>query len=178
MKVDPKRIRNFGVSPTGVRAVIEAWGEIFTVPGGERRRPQPHAQPGVAERDPAWSPDGKSIAYFSDASGEYELQIRDQTGTGETKKIALEPSFYYSPVWSPDCTKIAFSDKRLNLWYVDVAKGTPIKVDTDHYEGASFNATWSPDSKWLAYTKQLPNHLHAVFIYSSIRRRRSRSPTG
>ena len=122
--------------------------------------------PASAERDPAWSPDGKWIACFSDASGEYGLEIRDQTGTGEMKKIALEPSFYYSPVWSPDSTRIAFSDKRLNLWYVDVAKGTPIKVDTDHYEGASFNATWAPDSKRLAYTKQLPNYLHAVVMFS------------
>ena len=69
-------------------------------------------------------------------------------------------------MWSPDSTRIAFSDKRLGLWYVDVAKGAPVKVDSDYYEGASFNAAWAPDSKWLAYTKQLPNHLHAVVIYS------------
>ncbi len=166
VKVDPKRIRNFGVSPSGVRAVMEAWGEIFTVPVEKGDVRNLTHSPASAERDPAWSPDGKWIACFSDASGEYGLEIRDQTGTGEMKKIALEPSFYYSPVWSPDSTRIAFSDKRLNLWYVDVAKGTPIKVDTDHYEGASFNATWAPDSKWLAYTKQLPNYLHAVVMYS------------
>ena len=166
VKVDPKRIRNFGVSPSGVRAVMEAWGEIFTVPVEKGDVRNVTHSPASAERDPAWSPDGKWIACFSDASGEYGLEIRDQTGTGEMKKIALEPSFYYSPVWSPDSTRIAFSDKRLNLWYVDVAKGTPIKVDTDHYEGASFNATWAPDSKWLAYTKQLPNYLHAVVMFS------------
>jgi tricorn protease len=166
VKVDPKRVHNFGVSPSGIRAVMEAWGEIFTVPveKGDVRNLTHSAA--VAERDPAWSPDGKWIACFSDASGEYGLEIRDQTGTGETKKIALEPSFYYTPVWSPDSTKIAFSDKRLNLWYVDVAKGTPVKVDTDYYEGASFNAAWAPDSKWLTYTKQLPSHLHAVVLYS------------
>ena len=82
---------------------------------------------------------------------------------GEAKKIALGARrSIYSPVWSPDSKKIAYTDKRLNLWYVDVAKGTPVKVDTDYYEGASFDPAWSPDSKWLAYTKQLPNHLHAV----------------
>ena len=103
MKVDAKRIHNVGISPTGVRAVFEARGEIVTVPAekGDMRNLTNTA--GVAERDPAWSPDGKSIAYFSDESGEYELHIRDQTGLGEVKKIALEPSaFYYSPVWSPD----------------------------------------------------------------------------
>jgi tricorn protease len=166
VKVDPKRIHNFGVSPSGVRAVMEAWGEIFTVPVEKGDIRNLTHSPAVAERDPAWSPDGKRIAALSDASGEYGLEIRDQTGTGETKKIALEPSFYYSPVWSPDSSKIVFSDKRLNLWFVDVAKGAPVKVDVDYYEGASFNAVWAPDSKWLAYTKQLPNHLRAVFIYS------------
>jgi tricorn protease len=166
VKVDAKRIHNFSLSPSGVRAVMEAWGEIFTIPveKGDVRNLTHSAD--VAERDPAWSPDGKSIACFSDASGEYGLEIRDQTGTGETRKIALEPSFFYSPVWSPDSTKIAFSDKRLNIWYVDVAKRTPVKIDSDYYEGASFNVAWAPDSKWLAYTKQLPNHLHAVVMYS------------
>jgi len=79
----------------------------------------------VAERDPAWSPDGKSVADFSDASGEYNLEIRSQSGQGEVKKINLgnPPSFFYSPVWSPDSKKIAYSDKRVNLWYVDVEKG-------------------------------------------------------
>jgi tricorn protease len=166
VKVDPKRIRNFSLSPSGVRAVMEAWGEIFTIPvekGDVRNLTHSSA---VAERDPAWSPDGKRIACFSDASGEYALEIRDQAGTGETKRIALEPSFFYSPVWSPDSAKIAFSDKRLNLWYVDVAKGTPVRVDSDYYDGASFGVTWAPDNKWLAYTKQLPNYLHAVVIYS------------
>ena len=166
VKVDPKRIRNFGVSPSGVRAVMEAWGEIFTVPVEKGDVRNLTHSPASAERDPAWSPDGKWIACFSDASGEYALEIRDQTGSGETKKIALEPSFYYSPVWSPDSTRIAFSDKRLNLWYVDVARGTPVKLDTDYYEGAAFNAAWAPDSKWLAYTKQLPNYLRAVVMYS------------
>jgi len=167
VKVDPKRIRNFAVSPSGVRAVMEAWGEIFTVPLEKGDVRNLTHSPAIAERDPAWSPDGQRIAYFSDASGEYSLEIRDQAGTGEAKKIALERSFFYSPVWSPDSTRIAFSDKRLNLWYVDVATGTPVKIDSDYYEGAEFSVTWAPDSKWLAYTKQLPNHLHAVFLYST-----------
>ena len=90
MKVDPKRIHNFGVSPSGVRAVMEAWGEVFTVPVEKGDIRNLTHNPAVAERDPAWSPDGKSVACFSDASGEYGLEIRDQTGTGDTKKIALE----------------------------------------------------------------------------------------
>jgi tricorn protease len=167
-KVDPKRIRNFGISPTGARAVMEAWGEIFTVPSDKGDIRNLTRTPAVAERDPAWSPDGKSVAYFSDESGEYNLEVRDQSGQGQVKKIDLgnPPSFFYTPVWSPDSKKIAYTDKRLNLWYVDLEKGTPVKADTDYYEGAQFNQGWSPDSKWIVYTKQLPSHFHAVYVYS------------
>jgi tricorn protease len=167
-KVDPKRIHNFGISPSGKRAVMEAWGEIFTVPSDKGDIRNLTRTPTVAERDPAWSPDGKWIAYFSEASGEYNLEIRDQNGLGEVKKINLgnPPSFFYSPVWSPDSKKVAYSDKRLNVWYVDVEKGTPVKVDTDYYEGANFNVHWAPDSKWLVYSKQLPSYFHAVWVYS------------
>lgn len=168
VKVDPKRILNFGISPTGARAVMEAWGEIFTVPSDKGDIRNLTRTPAVAERDPAWSPDGKWVAYFSDASGEYNLEIRDQSGMGEVKKINLgnPPSFFYSPVWSPDSKKISYSDKRLNLWYVDVDKGTPVKADTDYYEGPQFNQGWSPDNKWIVYAKQLPNHFHAIYLYS------------
>jgi len=119
----------------------------------------------VAERDPAWSPDGKSIAYFSDEFGEYALHISDQAGSGAVKKINLgnPPSFFYGPLWSPDSKKIAYTDKRLNLWYVDVEKGAPVKVTTDRYDDptSAFNENWSPDSKWLAYGKLLENHMRA-----------------
>ena len=168
VKVDPKRIHNFGISPTGARAVVEAWGEIFTIPSDKGDIRNLTRTPAVAERDPAWSPDGKSVAYFSDASGEYNLEIRNQNGLGEVKKINLgnPPSFFYSPAWSPDSRKIAYSDKRLNLWYVDLDKGTPVKIDADYFEGPQFNQAWSPDNKWIVYTKQLPSHFHAVYVYS------------
>jgi len=163
-----KQIQNAQISPTGARAVFEAHGEIFTVPAekGDVRNITNSAA--VADRDPAWSPDGKSIAYFSDESGEYALHVRAQNGLGAVTKIDLgtPPSFFYSPNWSPDSKKITYSDKRLNIWYVDLEKKTPVRVDTDLYEGSNFGTVWSPDSKWLAYTKQLDNHLHAIFVYS------------
>jgi len=170
-KIQPNRIRFSAISPTGVRAVFGAHGEILTVPAEKGDIRNLTETPGIAERDPAWSPDGKSIAYFSDETGEYALHVRDQSGTGVVRKINLgnPPSFYYSPLWSPDSLKIAYTDKRLNLWYVDV-EGTkpPVHVETDTFAGPSykFNPSWSPDSKWIAYTKQLRNYLHAAFIYS------------
>jgi tricorn protease len=168
-KIEPRRIRSAAISPSGARAVFAARGEILTVPaekGDIRNLTQTTA---VVERDPAWSPDGKSVAYLSDDSGEYVLHIRNQNGMGEVRKIDLgsPPTFYYSPTWSPDSKKIAYTDKRLNVWYLDLEKKTPARVDTDTYGGPSqLNPVWSPDSRWLAYTKQLRNHLRAVFIYS------------
>jgi len=164
------RIQNAAISPTGVRAVFEARGEILTVPAEKGDVRNLTRTTAVAERDPAWSPDGKSIAFFSDESGEYALHVVDQSGLGSVKKINLgnPPSFFYAPLWSPDSKKIAYTDKRLNLWYVDVEKGTPVKVTSDRYEDPSstMTETWSPDSKWLTYAKFLENHMRNIFVYS------------
>ena len=167
-KIMPSDIIYAGISPTGARAVMEAHGEIYTVPAEKGDIRNITNSPAVADRDPSWSPDGKSIAYFSDESGEYALHISDQTGLGKVRVIDLgvPPSFFYRPTWSPDNRKIAYSDKRLNLWYVDLDHPTPVKVDTDRFDPARFEASWSPDSRWLAYTKRLENRLHAVFAYS------------
>jgi tricorn protease len=168
--IPAKEARNFALSPTGVRVVAEAHGEIFTLPGEKGDIRNLTKTPGTAERDPSWSPDGKSIAYFSDASGEYQLFIRDQDGLQPARVIDLgpDPSFFYSPRWSPDSKHIAFSDKRLRLWYVDAAGGKPVKIDTGLRGsfGASTELSWSPDSQWIAYTRDLENRLHAVFFYS------------
>jgi tricorn protease len=169
-KIEPDKIQSGVISPTGVRAVFAARGEIFTAPAEKGDVRDITNTTDVVERDPAWSPDGKSIAYFSDESGEYALHIRDQNGMGEVRKIDLgkPPTFYYSPHWSPDSRKIAYTDKRLNVWYVDIDKKTPVHVDSDSYTDPAhgLQVVWSPDSRWLAYTRQLKSHLHAVFAYS------------
>jgi tricorn protease len=165
-----QRISAYGISPTGARAVFEARGEILTVPADKGDIRNLTNTPGAAERDPAWSPDGKWIAYFSDESGEYELHVKAQDGVSPAKTISLgtPPSFFYKPTWSPDSKLVAYCDKRLNLWYVDIAKGTPVKVDTDYYDHPerSLDPRWSPDSRWITYTKRLPSQMHAVFAYS------------
>jgi tricorn protease len=164
------RITKANLSPTGARALFEARGEIFTVPAEKGEARNLTNTSGVAERDPAWSPDGKLIAYFSDESGEYQLHLAPQTGLGEVQKINLgdPPAFYYGPVWSPDSKKIVYSNSRLEICYLDLAQKTPKRIDKDtyHVPARGFNPSWSPDSKWIAYTKILKNHLRAVFVYS------------
>jgi len=164
------KVSNAAISPSGVRAVFEVHGEILTVPTDKGDIRNLTRTTGIAERDPAWSPDGKWIAYFSDESGEYALHISEQSGLGAVKKISLgnPPSYFYGPLWSPDSKKILYTDKRLNLWYVDVDKGTPVKVATDRFEDptSALSGTWSPDSRWITYAKFLENHLRAVCVYS------------
>jgi len=164
------RIQNVAISPTGARAVFEARGEILSVPAEKGNARNLTNSPGAADRDPAWSPDGKWIAYFSDESGEYALHFRDQTGMGEVKKVSLgtQPSYFYAPRFSPDSKRVLLTDKRLNIWYMDVEKGTMTKVDTNPFENPFqvLDPEWSPDSKWIVYTRQLKNRLCAVFAYS------------
>jgi tricorn protease len=169
-KVPAKAVDNTAISPSGARVVVEALGEIFTVPGEKGNTRNLTNTPAVAERDPAWSPDGKSIAYFSDASGEYALHIRDQEGLRAPKVIDLgpEPSFFYSPHWSPDSKHIAYADKHLRIWYVDVSGGKPVKIDAA-LRGGFGNRTelsWSPDSQWIAYSRDLQSQMRAIFLYS------------
>jgi len=168
-KVD-NEIASATLSPSGARAVFEAHGEVLTAPAEKGDIRNLTNTPGVMERDPSWSPDGKWIAYFSDESGEYQLFLKNPDGMGEARKISLgtPASFYYDPIWSPDSKKIVFSDKRLNLWYIDLAKGTPVKIDTDTYDAPqrTLNPVWSPDSRWVAYSKTLTSHMHAIFAYS------------
>ncbi|MGH7979608.1 MAG: S41 family peptidase, partial [Limisphaerales bacterium] len=180
-KVTAEMIQNLDISPTGKRAVIEAHGRILTVPAdkGDVRNLTPAS--GVANRGPSWSPDGNSVAWFSDESGEYELQIRDQLALHKIRTVKLDrrPSFYYDLAWSPDSQKIAYSDERQHLWYVNLTNGAPVRVGTDfYYEGHQFNAAWSADSRWLTYNRILPNMLHAVFVYSLATRKSTQITDG
>ncbi|MFL6274614.1 MAG: PDZ domain-containing protein [Blastocatellia bacterium] len=160
------RISNASLSPSGARAVFEARGEILSVPAEKGDPRNLTNTTSVMERDPSWSPDGRWIAYFSDESGEYALHLRSQNGMGDVKKINLgNRAFYYTPTWSPDSKKIAYADNHLNLWYVDIEKGTPVKVATST-RGRVNNVSWAPDSRWIAYTQPVESWYGAAFIYS------------
>ncbi|QKG54158.1 S41 family peptidase [Hymenobacter sp. BRD67] len=163
-------VRSTAISPTGMRAVVEARGDIFTVPAkkGESRN-LTHSD-GAHERYPAWSPDGTRIAYVSDASGEYQLMVQDQRGTKSAQSYSLgPPSFYFHPRWSPDSKKIAYTDKKLTLWYLDLASRKPVRVASDTYgpltNDDALAPAWSPDAQWLAYSQLMPNHLRTVYVY-------------
>jgi len=162
-------IRNSSLSPTGVRAAFEARGEIFTVPvekGDYRNLTQ---SSGAHDRSPAWSPDGARLAWLSDASGEYQLMLGDPLGLTTPKAVALpSTAFFSAPVWSPDGAQILLQDNHRNLWTIEVSTGNATKIDTDNYPDPtrSFDAGWSPDSKWISYSKNLPSHLRAIFVYS------------
>lgn len=162
-------IRSSSLSPTGMRAAFEARGDIFTVAAekGDYRNITQTA--GVHDRNPVWSPDGSKLAWFSDATGEYQLMIGDPTGANKPHTIALPSTAYFSePQWSPNGTDILLEDNHLNLWTIDVASGKATKIDTDPYPaaGREFNAAWAPDSKWVTYSKGLPSHMRAIFVHS------------
>jgi len=169
-RLGPDQILHATISPTGKRVLLEAHGEILSAPvdkGSVRNLTQ---TPEIADRDPAWSPDGKWIAWLSDRGGEYALYFMTPDGLGPMHVVKLgdPPSFFYAPRWSPDSKKIAIADKRLNLWLIDIDHPTPVKIDNDRYDTplSNLDPTWSPDSRWVLYDKQLPNHLHGVFIYN------------
>jgi tricorn protease len=167
-----RSIQSAGISPTGQRAVFAARGEIFTVPAKKGDVRNLTKTPGVMERDPAWAPDGQSLAYFSDASGEYGLVVCDQKGvvkaTFDLCGMLGRKTFFYAPIWSPDSKKIAFYDKALNLYVLTLETKSLLRVDSDLFDHPerSLDPAWSPDSKWLAYTRRLDNQIRAVFLYS------------
>lgn len=162
-------IRNASLSPTGVRAAFEARGDIFTVPAEKGDYRNLTQSSGANDRSPVWSPDGARLAWLSDASGEYQLMLGDPLGLTTPTAIALpSTAFFSAPVWSPDGTQVLLQDNHRNLWTIEVSSGNATKIDTDNYPDPtrSFDAGWSPDSKWIAYSKNLPSHLRAIFVYS------------
>ena len=163
------------VSPSGKRALFEARGDIFSAPAEHGVVLNLTRSSGIAERYPAWSPDGKWIAYFSDRTGEYELTLRNaESGSttnqaGEQTLTKLGPGFRYQPQWSPDSKRIAFIDQamRINLYDLDAKTNRVIgrQLWMYHDELSRFNVGWSPDSRWIAWAQDVDNRNSAIALY-------------
>ncbi len=162
-----RRMTNLSLSPTGKRVLVEARGEIFTIPAekGDVRNVTNSSR--SAERDPAWSPDGKYISYFSDRSGEYRLMVALSDGLTPAREIKLpNAKHYYMPSWSPDSKKLVYTDTDLNVWVIDAATGEAKTIGNDPWmvPSRTLNPAWSPDSRWVAYSSRLRSFYHAIFV--------------
>lgn len=167
----PRHIRSADISPSGKRAVFDYRGEIVTVPEDKGDPRNLTLSPGSHDKYPAWSPDGKKIAYFSDESGEYELHIKSQDGKGTAQKFKIDGTgFYAFTNWSPDSKKISFSDNGRNLYILDIASKNISKIATDEYyfPGPFRNlfGDWSSDSNWIVYSKIIDSNFEQIFLYS------------
>jgi tricorn protease len=166
-------VQSARLTADGRGLAIEARGEILVGGSDGSGLQNVTNTSGAAEREPAWSPDGRTLAYFSDASGRYELHLRSLPDHAPVRRISLGdgPQSYYAPVWSPDGQRILFLDSRRGLWCVSLIDARVTRVDVDQaYSPRTeipevMTASWSPDGRWIAYNRQLPNRLRAVFAY-------------
>ena len=161
-----KHVESVHLAPDGERAIVVARGDLFSVPAkhGTERALSPTSN--AHERDAVWSPDGKWIAYNSDASGENELYVRSQDGKGQPQQITKNAdTYYYQPIWSPDSKKLLWSDRLQRLRYVDVASKAVTEVAHDK-DGEIESYDWSPDSNWIAWAQPEENNQGKVYLYS------------
>ncbi len=160
-------IEAFDLSPKAERAVFAARGEVFTVPIEKGPVRNLTRSSGAHDRSAAWSPDGKTIAFISDADGEDEIWLVDQAGKGAARQLTDgHAAFLFGPVWSPDSKDIAFSDKDGKLFVVTVAGGEEIEV-ADDIRGRIFDYVWSHDSANLAFSMNNETGVSRLFIWSA-----------
>ena len=165
-------VSNVTISPDGNRVLVEARGDIFSVPAENGFVKNLTRTSGVAERYATWSPDGKSIAYWSDASGEYELYLKEADDEGAGKKLTgYGPGFRYKLTWSPNSKRLAFIDKAMRIKVYDMTTNQTYDVDKAlrwmHEDLENFTPDWSSDSRWLAYYRDLNNQHTAIFIFDA-----------
>jgi tricorn protease len=176
-----RQIESFDIAPQGERAVFGARGEVFTVPARHGEIRNVSRTPAAREISVAWSPDGRWISYLSDATGEYEIYVRAQDGGGEPRRITSDGSVWrFPPVWSPDSSLLAYADSANRLSIVEVASGRIRQVDSTRHSNQAFRDltqyVWSPDSRWLAYTKVNESYNSSIWVYS-LREARARQLT-
>jgi tricorn protease len=168
-------ITDFDISPSGQRGLVVARGDVFTVPKKEGPTRNLTQDSGARDKDAAWSPDGEKIAYLSDKSGEYEIYIVDAMGNKQSVKLTQhEAGYRHTLRWSPDSQKIAFADQTLRCYYLDIKTKAITEVDKAYFENVDvsldlkpiYDFVWSPDSRYIAYSKMDEDQVYKVYIYS------------
>jgi len=162
---DPAGGVNFDVSPNGKRALVQARGDLFTLPAEHGNTRNLTRSSNAKEENATWSPDGKWIAYVTDQSGEEQIAIRPSQGGAEQLLTQFETGYFYRPVWSPQSDKLAFSDNEHQLWFLDVKSRKTVKIGQDR-NNEIHDYTWSPDGQWLAWSQQRENQLPGIWLYS------------
>jgi len=166
---DVKWIREAAGSPDLKRIAFNVRGEIVTVPAEKGDPRQITRSSGANDHSPAWSRDGRRLAWFSDSGGEYALHVGDQDGSGQVRRYALDGAGYYdTPQFSPDGSRIAYQDNSQSLWVIELASGRTTKIASEpvYTPMDLMRANWSPDSRWLAYTVQNAGLIQTVHAWS------------
>jgi tricorn protease len=162
-------VQYLNLSPDGNRIVVQARGDLFSLPAKDGPVKNLTMTSGAAERYPSWSPNGKMIAYWSDESGEYELYTKAVNGGAPKKITNYGPGFRYHAYWSPDNKKIVFIDKAGIIYVLEIATGNTSRIAQGlrYTQGNmdGFTCNWSPDSRWIAYTVDLENGHNGAFVY-------------
>ena len=158
-------INSSSISPDGKRISFDARGDIFTVPVKSGITRNLTKTSGTHDRNVAWSPDGKNIAFISDITGEDEIYIMNENGTSEPIQLTKNADTYkYYLEWSPNSKYILWADKKLRLQYIDIS--TKIVTQVDYSKDGEFTQyCWSPDSKWLAYTFPTQSSMNKIYLY-------------
>lgn len=175
-------MQTFNVSPDGKRLSVSARGEVFSVPVENGFTKNLTNTSGIAERSASWSPDGKTLAYWSDKSGEYQLVMYDLKSGKEETLTSFKDGFRYDLFWSPNCKKLAFVDQAMNINYFDRDTKKTVTVDKGKYlfhgNLANFHFDWSSDSRWLTWARSLDNLHSAIFMYDTKNQKRQQVTSG
>ncbi|MFZ1906752.1 MAG: PDZ domain-containing protein [Steroidobacteraceae bacterium] len=170
---DSSQTTDYDIAPNGNRAVFSARGDLFTLPA-EHGNTRNLTQTSNADEDhPSWSPDGKTIAYTTDVTGEQQLAVRPAEGGAERILSHFARGFFYTPLWSADGERLAFSDNLHRLWLLPVSGGEPVQVAQDPYN-EMHDQTWSPDGRWLAYSITGANQQTGIWLYNLASHRATR----
>lgn len=173
-----KTLTSARLSATGQRVLLSARGDIFTVPAKEGSTRNLTQSSDIREFDAHWSPDGTKVAYLSDAGNKHQLMISSQDGSGRPQLVELaNPGYYNLLAWSPDANLLVYQDNHLNLYAYDVKRKRELKLDTS-LRRQGFSVSFSPDSRYLAYTVVGENYFSQIKVYDFTLQRSQRLTDG